>query len=280
MATSRTNPAALEAALAPLAPGYRALFDRAVSVLGARPEVRAVWVSGSVGRGIADAGSDLDLIVTVADELAGGFSESWAEWLAQITPTVLAKPLPGMPGSFYSVTPEWLRLDVVVEREGDLEKTFFRTRLAAFDPDGLVARIPREFDLPGPSAQKVAAMVDEIYRAWGLLTVSEARSDWLLGVEGCNLLRGLLLQLFAERNAPQPTGGMKRLSAKLTAEQLADMHQLPPVSAERGSVIRCTGEIVRVFEKHARPLARELGVAWPVELERATRERLEGVIGS
>ena len=48
--------------------GYRHLLDRAIDVLGADRRVEAMWVHGSVARGDADALSDLDVIVAVADD--------------------------------------------------------------------------------------------------------------------------------------------------------------------------------------------------------------------
>ena len=74
-----------------------------------------MWLGGSLGRGVADAGSDLDVVVAIAAGSFDGFAAGWRDWLAAITPTVLARELPRLPGSFYSVTPECLRLDVVAE---------------------------------------------------------------------------------------------------------------------------------------------------------------------
>ena len=44
--------------------------------------VRAMWLSGSLGRGDADAMSDLDLIVAVADDALPEFAAQWQDWLA------------------------------------------------------------------------------------------------------------------------------------------------------------------------------------------------------
>jgi predicted nucleotidyltransferase len=54
-------------AVAPLEPGYAALLARVVGQVRSDERVRALWLAGSVGRGDADAGSDLDLVVTVVD---------------------------------------------------------------------------------------------------------------------------------------------------------------------------------------------------------------------
>jgi len=54
-------------AIAPLETGYADLLDRVVDIVRGDDHVRALWLAGSVGRGVADAGSDLDLVVTIDD---------------------------------------------------------------------------------------------------------------------------------------------------------------------------------------------------------------------
>ena len=122
----------MPAGVAQLAPGYRALFERARNVFSADPRVRALWVGGSVARGEADAYSDLDLVVTVSDADFDAFAAGWREWLAAITPTVLARAIPFLPGSLYSLTPSCERLDVVVERVSALRASRY-TRALVFD---------------------------------------------------------------------------------------------------------------------------------------------------
>src|SRR5688572_8633723 len=92
-------------AIAALPRAYRDLFDRARARLEGDERVRGMWLGGSLARGTADAASDLDVILAVADDAHEEFTESWRSWLADITPTVLAEELPFAKGSFYSVTP-------------------------------------------------------------------------------------------------------------------------------------------------------------------------------
>jgi hypothetical protein len=108
----------VQAALRPLAPGYHRLYAQVVEAAERDERVRVMWLSGSVGRGVADAGSDLDIVVAVAADSVADFAAGWRAWLAAITPTVLARPLPRLPGSFYSVTTECLRLDVLTKQVG------------------------------------------------------------------------------------------------------------------------------------------------------------------
>lgn len=53
-------------ALAPLPARYAELFARVLRAAESDDRIRAVWLSGSIGRGVADAGSDLDVAIAVA----------------------------------------------------------------------------------------------------------------------------------------------------------------------------------------------------------------------
>lgn len=273
--TGRKRPATLAA----LGPGYSRLFDRVLAVLAADDRVRAVWVSGSVARGDADLASDLDLIVTVADDEHAGFAAGWRTWLAAITDTVLARPLPFAPGSFYAVTPDWHRLDVVVERASDVAVTMLRARIAVLDRDDLADVLPLEAAPPGPSPEKIAALVEEFLRIHGLLPVIVARRDWLLGVEGVHTLRSLLYQLFVEASAPHASTGVKRWSEKLAAEHRLLLEALPTGSATREGVVDGHLALVGAF-RHVLPgICERHGVPWPARLERATIAHVERQLG-
>ena len=100
-----------------------------------------VWLGGSLARGDADQSSDLDVIIAVADESFEDFAGGWRPWLDAITPTVIARELPFLRGSFYSVTPSMERLDVITEAVSALANTLHRVRLLVLDKDGCDARI-------------------------------------------------------------------------------------------------------------------------------------------
>jgi len=109
---------AAASALAPLSAGYAQLFAHVLSVAESDDRIRSLWLGGSVGRAVADAGSDLDVVLAIRPAAFDDFAAGWQDWLAQVTPVVFAQELPRMPGSFYSVTPDCLRLDVVLELAG------------------------------------------------------------------------------------------------------------------------------------------------------------------
>jgi hypothetical protein len=103
------------APLAALVPSYRPIFDRLLTVCEGDERIRALWLSGSLAQGTADGGSDLDCLLAIRDPDFDEFAARWREWLAAMTPTLLARELPLARGAFYSTTTGCERLDVVCE---------------------------------------------------------------------------------------------------------------------------------------------------------------------
>lgn len=264
----------LRSALSALPPAYAALLQRATEAVREDDRVRALWLSGSVARGHADAVSDLDLLLAVRDEDIAAFAADWRGFLARIAPSVIARPLPFLPGSFYSLTTRAERLDVVVEAVGRLGSTPFRARRVVLDKDGLTASVPAPALEPGPSPARVAFLVEEFLRDYGMLPVAATRRDLLLGIEGIHVMRGLLYQLFCQANAPLAITGVKHWSAQLTARQRALLEALPTGGRNLSDMIEATTAVSRAFLTEARPLCAALGVPWPAELETTVLQHL------
>jgi predicted nucleotidyltransferase len=83
---------AAERALAGYGRRRDALLDRITAVLGADPRVRAAWLAGSFGRGQADAWSDLDLHVAVADAALPAFLVERPALYARVGRPILVQP--------------------------------------------------------------------------------------------------------------------------------------------------------------------------------------------
>jgi hypothetical protein len=225
----------------------------------------------------ADAASDLDLLVAVADEHHQAFAASWRDWLAEITPTVLAEEQWFSKGSFWSITPGFERLDVVVEAVSHIPTTMFPIRVAVFDRDGLTSLLPRPGDR-GPSASIVAKLIEDWFHFSAMPETILWRQDWLLAAEHLHFLRDLLYKLFVEGNKPLPPMGIKRWSEKLSAEQRAELRHLPTSVASGEELVAAHLAISKVFLSCARPLARRLEVTWPAALEDAATRHLREVL--
>ena len=278
MGPPRLLPPKVEDAVRILGPKYRDLLVRAVAVLTRDERVRAMWLSGSLARGLADKASDLDLVVAVADDALEDFCGSWRTWLEEITPTVLARPL-GSTGSFFAVTGSWERFDVIVEGVASVETSQVRDRISVFDKGDQSKLIPRADPLPNPSSGQIESLITEAFRIYGLLAVVVDREDWLLGLEGIHNLRVLLYQLFVESNAPLPRYGLKQWSAKLTKGQRTVLESMPTGQPNKRSVVEGHVQLIGTFTAHARDIAAALGVDWPDRLESATYEYLHDRLG-
>ena len=221
-----------------LDPAYGDLHD-AVAAAALRAGVRTVTLGGSLARGDADRYSDLDLTFVVEETAA----IDAAAIVREATPTVLLRTLPF---GVVAITPDWLRVDVVVTT-------------------GEAAQPTRTPDLPD--------LVDEFLRVLGLLPVVAGHGEWIVGWNAVAMLRRMLLDLLLFEGGKEAATGAKRVNPKLTAEQHAVMTGLPPLDTTGESVIGC--HVADAFL----PRARQLVAEWPYELEHAMRAHLRRELG-
>jgi hypothetical protein len=261
-------------ALDVLPEGYGGLFDDAAAVLSADDRVRALWVHGSVGRAEADASSDLDLLLAVRDEHFDEFWAEWRSWLSAITPTVLARPVPWVPGILYALTPDCLRLDIGAERVSKVPSSGFTRRAIVFDRDELDAQVPSPSTPPGPDRGKVETAIEEPLRYLALLPALLNREAFLLVQEGYSHIRRRFVELFQEANAPQATVGMKHGRYQITEAQYRLLELLPWPRADREELVAAHRIIGSQLLHIAPPIAASVGLPWPESLELAVRQHL------
>src|ERR1700722_5676889 len=175
----------VDAALAPLPAPYRELYARLHAAAAADDRIRAMWLSGSAGRGAADPGSDPDIVLAVSPARFDEFPGRWRDWLTGVTPVVLADQIHGLRGSWYSLTPQCLRLDVVTERADSADSAAMAGRLLVLDKDHVYQASPPAGDQPaaGPDPVRLTRLTDEFFRQLAIFPAAVvARADWLLGV--------------------------------------------------------------------------------------------------
>ncbi|HUR48034.1 MAG TPA: nucleotidyltransferase domain-containing protein [Acidimicrobiales bacterium] len=248
-------------------------------MLGADDRVRGMWLSGSLARGNADRASDLDLVIAVADDHREQFGSEWREWLADITDTVLAGELVFLKGSFWSVTANWERFDVVVEAVSEIPTTRFPVRTLVFDRDDLSTRLPPPKSR-GPLPGEVSRLVTEWFRVTAMAECILWRSDWRLAAEHLNVLTNLLLELYVEGNQPVPPMGVKKRSDQLTAEQRVTLEELPRSARSAEEFVSAHLAFSSAFLGAARPLAELVGAEWPGRVEHAAARHLTEVLGT
>jgi predicted nucleotidyltransferase len=253
----------VDAALAPLEPGYLDLLARVVGHLAGDERVRAVWLSGSVGRGAADAGSDLDLVVTVTDATPWRDAEAWA-----VVDPVISIPVPGVAGLALT-TREGLRLDVVLETPDEVLASPYASRLCLLDRDGFTPPRAIPTDQP-PDVARMQDVVTEVLRQCAIFPAAVvAREDWLLGQVAVHQHQRMLYELLVEANRPSPPTGVKQWSRRLTPPQRDLMAALPAPAADRDSVVEAMVAVRTAFLTHGRGALESAGGVWPTEVDDA-----------
>lgn len=256
------------APLAALVPSYRPIFDRLLAVCEGDERIRALWLSGSLAKGTADGGSDLDILLAVRDGDFEEFAAGWREWLTTITPTLLARELPSARGSFYSTTTGCERLDVVCEPVSKLPASPHRYRRVVFDRDGLDAAVSAPHPVPGPDLDRLRWIVEEFFRIEAIAPfMLNQRRDYLVVVNGVQMMQRMLYDVFVECNQPQPPMGVKQWSARLTPEQRQILTALPVAAPERDSIIAALRAVVNAMRTEGRAAVTACGCNWPVELD-------------
>lgn len=244
----------------------------------ADPRVLALLLGGSLGAGVGDDYSDADLILVLAPEHHAAFLEEVEAWAGEIADPVLWRQVyPGLP-LFHAITPGWVRFDVtvtvphrVIGARSSLRPLFDRARVWEALPERLESR--------AIDPAKLAAMVVEFLRVTGLLVVGMGRGEYVLGITGVGLLRGLLIELMiAETRPPLPPGAL-HLADILPPGDMEILAGLPQVAADRASVIAANLTLAELFLPRARVLARDVGAAWPDTFEAATRAHLRRELG-
>ena len=207
-------------------------------------------------------------MVAIRDSDFDEFAGQWREWLATITPTLLARELPFAPGCFYSMTTGCERLDVISEPVSKLPSSRHRYRRVIFDRDGLDATVPAADPLPGPDLGRLRWLVEEFFRIEAIAPfMLNQRRDYLVVVDGVQSLHRMLYQVFVESNQPQPPMGIKQWSARLTSEQRETLTALPTAQPERDSIVLALKAVVAAMRTAGRAAVTACGVSWPTDLD-------------
>ncbi|SDT10562.1 Nucleotidyltransferase domain-containing protein [Microlunatus soli] len=253
------------------------MIDSARRVLADDHRVLGVWLSGSYGSGSQDRFSDVDLWVVVEDEDLPGFCDDWPEIAERIAPTVLCRQL-GQAPVFNQISADWVRFDVSIGTPGDVARRTRSTVRALHDPHNLSERLAA----PGPALQpdpdRVASITVEFLRVLGLLPVVIGREEYVVGVSGVELLRGMIIQLMLQDVAVEDRGGALHLRRLLPADRLQILTELPATTADQESVINGNIACVDLFFPLARELHDRCGIPWPQEMQDAARRHLASTL--
>jgi predicted nucleotidyltransferase len=185
------------------------LLARIVGVLDADVRVRSAWLSGSFGRGEADAWSDFDLHVAVEDEELVGFWAARHELYAQMGRPVLIQPemqSNAQPGAHFQL----VVFDGPLEVDWNIGPLSQARRPATSHILVQRADVPLMVQSSLTSTERLASLDHQLTFFWAMAPIAVkyiARAQTRRAVGQLGHLTGALLSLWrllADANAPDP----------------------------------------------------------------------------
>lgn len=238
------------------------------------PDLRALFLAGSLGRGEGDRFSDVDLVAVVEPEAQERFAARWRTLLDGVAPVVFWWSPRGIRTLVSAVTEDWLRCDLFMVPPGGLGRRAKSTVAPLIDPGGLYATLPDELPPGAADPERVQGLIDEFLRVLGLLPVVAGRDEHVTAARGAGMLRDMLIDLMLEdARLPEPHGAL-HLSRILTPADMATLAALPPARPDRLDA-EAHLATARAFIPRAQRMARELGLDWPHAFAAATAQHLD-----
>ncbi|GEM_PF-692694 len=255
---------------------------RAAAALREDERVRAVWLTGSLATGTADAQSDVDLRVAVRAEDFPRIDAVWPELVGRAGPAVWKRRWPGPPDEAIvsAITRDYLRFDLVIQSDADSKPRTLEAAQVLVDKDGVAGRITLTAPARHDPLARLAFVVEEFIRLVGMLTIVVGRDDVPMGMEGQLACHSLLISLLLMENGiDRVATGKRHVASLLTDEQRAVLASVPALAPTMQSVIDGRVAYASLFLPRARRLMATNGLAYPEEFEKATREHLRSVLG-
>jgi predicted nucleotidyltransferase len=257
-----------------LTPEQSALLGQLVVAIQQLSDIDAIWLSGSLAADEGDEFSDVDVHVAVdlpASEVAPA---TWRE-VARNVDAVFVRVLTVPDGLVVNAATRDGRLfDIVVHASSSLDAGVPGPVLTLKDERGVLARTPARSGRSQPSADQIVASVEEFLRCLLLLTVVGPREEWVSAEVGSLFMLEMLKDLMLAENGDVGVGSAKRLRHRLTPEQYETLLRLPPVAANRLSIVAFQAALVADFLPRAQALCARLGIDYPAEFEAAVMGRL------
>ena len=266
----------------------RAFIRRASEVLTADDRILAAYLIGGFGVGEADAWSDVDLQLIVADDVVDDLRTTWTELAGQLAPLAQVSPFPFAIGGV-CITNDWLHFDIVFHPRSSVDNTNLDGMSPLFDKVGLLP----EGSQSNPDRREAVffpeAAVEMFLYMLGNMVAVVGRNEPIPATNGVIMVRDIaLVGLFLaeqgrrttrEHNVGNPFPFTKRLRGYLSDEQNALLVSLPPLEPTIDSAIDGYVAIARIFLPRARRLAARTGHPWPQAFEDASVGYFERSLG-
>ncbi len=181
------------------------ISDAIRDVLG----IRALFLSGSYGNGMADQYSDIDFILVAEEGASDAVAEIWRDAVAKTGDIVLWWDRINVPLLINAITEDWTRTDVLILKPDQMGSQAQSNLKPVFDHDNIYGNLAESGLKPSPNLEKFRYQVEEFIKILGLLHLAAGRKEYINGVLGVFHLRNLLVDLLIEEtDAPNRGGGV------------------------------------------------------------------------
>ena len=242
------------------------------------PGIRALFLSGSYGNGLADAYSDIDFVLVAEDGASDAVASVWRSAIERTGNIVLWWDRTTVPVLINAITADWTRTDVLILKPDQMGSQAQSDLKPLFDHDNIFEGLVEKAPTSAPNLPKFRYQIEEFIRVLGLLHVAAGREEYINGVSGVFHLRNLLVELLIdETNAPN-RGGALHLNRLINDDQRALLVSLPSAVANREAMIATHLAYASAYLPRARKRAQDIGVEWPERFEAATWAKLNQVL--
>ncbi len=243
------------------------------------PGIRALFLSGSYGNGLADQYSDIDFILVAEEGPTDEIAALWRQAISRTDEIVLWWDRTTRPALINAITADWTRTDVVILKPEQMKWHNQAALKVLFDHDGIHETLPKAAPPKKSGPARLKYQIEEFIRILGLLPLADGRKEYLNGVLGIFYLRNHLVELLIEETGAPNRGGVLHLNRLISADQQALLAALPPAVPVREDLIAAQLAYAEAYLPRARRLAAERGVDWPERFEEVTWAKLHETLG-
>lgn len=255
---------------------HRDVVNRCVAVCQADPRVVAAFLGGSYAKGTADAYSDLDLYVIVADADYETFFAGRQAFVTQLGEPVFLENYDVLRLVLFMFA-DGTEGELGIGRESDFLNIHGGPYRVLLDKKGVLAGVV----FPGyepPHADQIETLRRLIIWFWRDLShfiTALARGQWWWARGQLDELRRQCIDLARLRHDfTAPAAGYEKLDNMLPPEQLSPL-QDTFCPMDRDSMLKAIRVIIAYYQEVVPPLVAQHGIPYPHELERVMLGRLE-----
>ncbi len=245
-------------------------IESLTTAASADPRIRAAWLTGSYGKGIADRWSDVDAHLLIDPAQIDDFRAVVRGWLEALAPLIFYRLL--FDGEMVNaMTDEGLRVDVWLHGEERVEVVEGQTRILYTEADALIWQPnPGTVLSQAQAAAELERAIPEFWRCIAMLPVALGRDEKLIGAAGNFLILLLLTDTLCVQSGIRKDRGVKALNGFLPPDlrRLAEeATTLPALTLE--NLARFQLRLAQIMHEYGPAICARWQVEYPHALEAA-----------